>query len=44
MLGSGVLVFEGAMSLHSYYIAAFIGTVVWFSTVPFWMKRRLHNK
>jgi hypothetical protein len=44
MLGASLLVFAGRMSLHAYYVAAFVGTALWFSTVPFWMKRRLHEK
>jgi hypothetical protein len=42
MLGSAIAVFNGAMSMHRYYILAAIGTAMWFGTVPFWMKRRLH--
>jgi hypothetical protein len=42
MLGSAIAVFYGAMSTHRYYFMAAAGTAMWFATVPFWMKRRLH--
>jgi hypothetical protein len=44
MLLSSVLVFNGVMSRHAYYILAMIGTIAWFATVPFWMKWRLHHQ
>ena len=37
------LTFAGVISMHVYYVLAFFGTVLWFATVPFWMKRRLHQ-
>jgi hypothetical protein len=43
MVGASLLVFAGRLSRHDYYVAAFVGTVLWFATVPFWMKRRLHE-
>jgi hypothetical protein len=43
MLGSSILVFRGALSGPAYHSVALVGTVLWFATVPFWMKRRLHE-
>jgi hypothetical protein len=43
MLVSSLMVFDGAMSTREYYVLALVGTVLWFATVPFWMKRRLHQ-
>ena len=40
---SAVLVFNDAMGKQTYLILALVGTVMWFATVPFWMKRRLHQ-
>jgi hypothetical protein len=44
MLASAALVFGGVMDKHLYFMLAFVGTVVWFGTVPFWMQRRLHKR
>ncbi|MGA2444379.1 MAG: hypothetical protein ABSG50_02990 [Opitutaceae bacterium] len=44
MLLASVLVFNGVMPRPTYYVLAMIGTVAWFATVPFWMKRRLHHQ
>jgi len=44
MLTAAVLAFNGVLDKHDYYLLAFIGTIAWFATVPFWMKRRLHHK
>ena len=43
MLIASVLVFGGSISQHSYRLVAIAGTLLWFCTVPFWMKRRLHH-
>ena len=43
MFASAVLVFTGSMRAPVYQALALIGTVMWFGTVPFWMKRRLHH-
>ena len=43
MLAAAILVFNGAMPRKTYLIVALVGTVLWFATVPFWMKRRLHH-
>jgi uncharacterized membrane protein YphA (DoxX/SURF4 family) len=44
MLLSSALVFNGVMTRPGYYVLAMIGTIAWFATVPFWMKRRLHHQ
>ena len=43
MLASGILVFNNAVDRNTYLALALVGTVMWFATVPFWMKRRLHH-
>jgi hypothetical protein len=43
MFASAIMVFNGAMAKDTYLALAFVGTVMWFATVPFWMKRRLHH-
>ena len=43
MFASAIMVFNDAMSKELYELLALAGTVMWFGTVPFWMKRRLHN-
>ena len=43
MLAASVLVFAGDIDQHSYRLIAIAGTILWFGTVPFWMKRRLHH-
>lgn len=43
MFASAIMVFNDAMSKESYLKLAMLGTVMWFATVPFWMKRRLHH-
>ncbi len=43
MFVSAVLVFNGAMPKAAYELLALVGTALWFATVPFWMKRRLHH-
>ena len=43
MLGSSLMVFNGAMADSTYHTLSLIGTLLWFVTVPFWMKRRLHQ-
>ncbi len=43
MFASAILVFNGAVTKSTYLVLALVGTVMWFATVPFWMKRRLHH-
>jgi hypothetical protein len=43
MLTASILVFNGRMDRNNYLILSLIGTVGWFASVPFWMKRRLHH-
>ncbi len=43
MLGSAIAVFYGVMTTHVYYIMAAVGTGLWFASVPFWMRHRLHK-
>jgi hypothetical protein len=43
MFASAILVFNGVIGRTPYLILAGAGTVMWFATVPFWMKRRLHH-
>jgi len=43
MLAAAVLVFADRMERSSYFIAALVGTAGWFASVPFWMKRGLHQ-
>ena len=44
MLGSSILVFEDKMTKDLYYTLSLVGTVLWFVTIPFWMKRRFHEQ
>lgn len=43
MLTSAIMDFNDAMPKYVYEALALVGTVMWFGTVPFWMKRRLHH-
>lgn len=43
MLGASIGYYRGTVAVDQYHVAALIGTVLWFVTVPFWMKRRLHQ-
>ena len=43
MFGAALAVFNGALSREAYYLWALGGTLAWFGTVPFWMKRRLQR-
>lgn len=43
MFASAVLFFNEAVSRQAYLVLALAGTALWFATVPFWMKRRLHQ-
>ena len=43
MFISAILIFAGRMAEPTYHTLAFVGTLVWFIPVPFWMKRRLHH-
>ncbi len=42
MLVSAIL-FNNPKDRSIYLTLALVGTVMWFGTVPFWMKRRLHH-
>ena len=43
MVVSALLVFNSTMEHSRFRALALVGTVLWFATVPFWMKRRLHQ-
>ena len=43
MFVAAIMVFNDAMEHKTYLILALLGTAMWFGTVPFWMKRRLHH-
>ena len=43
MFASAIMVFNDTMTKDTYLTVAMVGTVMWFATVPFWMKRRLHH-
>jgi EamA domain-containing membrane protein RarD len=43
MFASAILFFNDAMTKDTYLVLALVGTGMWFATVPFWMKRRLHH-
>ena len=43
MFASAILVFNDALNRKAYLILALVGTAMWFGTVPFWMRRRLHH-
>jgi hypothetical protein len=43
MFAAAIMVFNDTMSKDTYLVLALVGTVMWFATVPFWMKRRLHH-
>ena len=43
MFGSAIMVFNDALTKDTYLVVSLVGTVMWFATVPFWMKRRLHQ-
>ena len=43
MFVSAILLFNGAIPKATYELLALAGTALWFATVPFWMKRRLHH-
>ena len=43
MFVAAILVFTGAIERKTYLVMAALGTIMWFATVPFWMKRRLHR-
>lgn len=43
MFTAAILVFNNALDRKTYLVLALAGTVMWFGTVPFWMKRRLHH-
>lgn len=44
MLAASIGVFRGSVTREAYFAWALAGTLVWFVTVPFWMKRRLHQQ
>jgi hypothetical protein len=43
MFVSAIMVFNDAIPKYVYETLALVGTAMWFLTVPFWMKRRLHQ-
>jgi hypothetical protein len=43
MFASAILLFNDAVAERTYHLLALAGTLLWFVTVPFWMKRRLHQ-
>jgi hypothetical protein len=43
MFVSAILVFNDALPRYTYEALGIVGTVMWFATVPYWMKRRLHH-
>lgn len=43
MFGSAIMVFNDVMTKDTYLKLSLLGTILWFVTVPFWMKRRLHH-
>lgn len=42
MLCAAILMFSSVISRTAYHAYCLLGTLGWFATVPFWMKRRLH--
>lgn len=44
MFVTAILVFKGTLSREAFMAWGLGGTVAWFGTVPFWMKRRLHQQ
>jgi hypothetical protein len=43
MFVAAILLYNDAMPKYVYEALALVGTVLWFATVPYWMKRRLHH-
>jgi hypothetical protein len=43
MFVASIMVFNDKLTKDTYLVLALVGTVMWFATVPFWMKRRLHH-
>jgi hypothetical protein len=43
MFTSAILLFNDVLSRDMFFNLALVGTGLWFATVPFWMKRRLHQ-
>jgi len=43
MIVTSIMIFNGQLTKETYHACALAGTMVWFATVPFWMKRRLHH-
>ena len=43
MFIAAIMIFNDRLDRKSYEYLALAGTIVWFATVPFWMKRRLHQ-
>jgi len=43
MILAVILLFNDVVTGPTYQTLALVGTVLWFATVPFWMKRRLHH-
>jgi len=43
MFVAAIMVFNDRLDRKLYEHLALAGTILWFVTVPFWMKRRLHH-
>ncbi len=43
MLAAATLVFTGGIERNHSFALSLLGTVGWFGSVPFWMKRGLHK-
>jgi glucose dehydrogenase len=44
MVTAAIMFFKGTATETTYHTLALIGTAAWFVSVPFWMKRRLHEQ
>lgn len=43
IFAAAALLFAGVVPRHAYGLLLLVATLVWFATVPFWMRRRLHH-
>jgi len=43
MIAASILFFKEKVSESTYHTLTLVGTAAWFISVPFWMKRRLHE-
>lgn len=43
MLGGALARFGDHLTVAGYERLEIAGTIIWFATVPFWMRRRLHH-